>query len=112
MPSTAMSLMMYYTVSTKRRPATGITGIQSAPVLHLAALKTTPIDPLTEEIALRLKIEVPVRFRVCYTTTDQDVAMGDVVVSNGREYVVKGLGEWDDHGEWFYEMILEIAQNV
>jgi len=112
MPSTAMRLMMSCTVSTKRRPAVGITGIQSAPVLYLATLKTTPIDPVTEELALRLGIEVPIKHRVCYTTTDQDIAMGDIITYGGRDYVVKGLGEWYDHGEMFYEVILEMPVNA
>lgn len=112
MPSAAMKLMMCYTASTKRRPATGATGIQAAPTTYLTALKITPIDPLNEELILRLKIESPVRHRVCYTTTDQDIAMGDVLVYGGREYIVRGLGEWFDHGEWFYEIIVELPTNA
>ena len=63
MISSSMKRMMRYTVSTKRRPAASSDGKQGVPVVHLASLKTTPIDPLnTDEfhnLILRYNIQEP-----------------------------------------------------
>ena len=110
MISSSMKRMMRYTVSTKRRPAADANGKQAAPVTHLTSLKTTPIDPLnTDEfhnLILRYNIQEPYRLFGCYCETTQDVAIGDVIVWNGREFLIKGCGIWNDGTETLYEIIL------
>lgn len=106
----AMKRMMRYTVSTKRRPAPTADGKQGVPVTYLTSLKITPIDPLnTDEfhnLILRYKIEEPYRMYGAYCETTQDVQIGDIIVWNGREFLLKGCGVWDDVDETLYEMIL------
>lgn len=110
MISSSMKRMMRYTVSTKRRPAADSTGKQAAPVLHLASLKVTPIDPLnTDEfhnLILRYNIQEPYKLFGCYCETSEDVAIGDVIVWNDREFLLKGCGVWNDGPETLYEMVL------
>ena len=110
MISNSMKRMMRYTVSTKRRPAADANGKQGVPVTHLASLKTTPIDPLnTDEfhnLILRYNIQEPYRLFGCYCETTEDVAIGDIIVWNGREFLLKGCGIWDDGAETLYEMVL------
>lgn len=110
MISNSMRRAMTYTVSTKRRPVPDSNGKQGVPVTYLTALKTTPIDPLnTDEfhnLILRYNLEEPYRIFGSYCETTQDVQSGDIIVWNGREFVVRGLGVWDSGLETMYEMIL------
>lgn len=106
----SMKRMMRYTVSTKRRPAPDANGKQGVPVTYLATLKVTPIDPLnTDEfhnLILRYKIEEPYKVFGCYCETTADIKAGDVIVWNSREFLIKGVGIWDDKNDTLYEIIL------
>lgn len=106
----AMKRMMRYTVSTKRRPVPDADGKQGAPVIYLASLKVTPIDPLSTDefhnLILRYKIEEPYRVFGCYCETTADIRAGDVIVWNNREFLIRGLGVWDDVEETLYEIVL------
>ena len=110
MISSAMRHMMSVTVSTKRRPAPDVTGKQQAPQTYLTSLKITPIDPLSVDefhnIQERYNIKGPIELRGCYSQTNADVRVGDIIVHNGREYVIKGLGPWHGDPEYTYEIVL------
>lgn len=110
MISSAMKRMMSFTVSTKRRPLPDTSGKQAAPTTYLAKLKTTPIDPLSidefHNIRERFGIDGPSIMYGAYTQTTQDVRVGDIIVSEGIDYVIKGLGRWRGSPEDVYEMVL------
>lgn len=116
MISNSMKRMMRVTVSTKRRPPVSSDGKQGAAVAHLTSLKVTPIDPLnTDEfhnIIIRYKIENPQRLYACFSAATEDVRIGDIIVYGGREFTLKGCGDWDDGANRLYEMILEEMVNV
>ena len=116
MISSAMKRMMSITVSTKRRPAPDVNGKQQAPQAYLTALKMTPIDPLnTDEfhnVIERYGIKAPTQLRGAFSQTDQDLAVGDIIVYDGKEYVIKGLGPWVGDPEATYEIIMVVHIDV
>lgn len=116
MISSAMKHMMCVTVSTKRRPAPDANGKQAAPQPYLTSLKITPIDPLNldefHNIIERYGIKAPQRLRACYTQTTADLRMGDILVFDGKEYTIKGLGPWYGDPEYTYEIILSEKMDV
>ena len=115
MITSAMKRMMSVTVSTKRRPAPDANGKQLAPQPYLTSLKITPIDPLNldefHNIVERYGIKAPQQLRACYSQTNQDIRVGDIIVCNGREYTIEGLGPWHGDPEFTYEIILSEKYN-
>lgn len=104
--------MMNVTASTKRSPAL-TAGKRGLPATHLTALRCTPVDPANgqgaQDLALRLGDSLKQGFRIMETFTEpgQDLIDGDVLITNGREYVIRQVNEWAWRGSSFMHLLME-----
>lgn len=90
--SVSFNCMATVEASTKRPPA--ITGGKGgAMVEHIPALRCTPLDPVTAEIAQRFALGTPLELLQTFTL-DADVREGDVLVVDDREYPIKAVADW------------------
>lgn len=105
-----MDRFLKYTVSIKRPPSVS-GGRRGTPQVHLEDIKCTPLDPISEEIALREALESPYELVQAFIKGNYDIREGDILVlSTGTEYPIRAVGDWDwtgDVNEKFKRLILE-----
>ena len=87
----AFQRMAVIDASTKRAQIAN--GQRGEPVTHIAAMKCTPLDPVSSEQALRVGLESP--YELLQTLTEEtDVREGDVLVVDGVDYPIRAVGDW------------------
>jgi hypothetical protein len=104
--STSFARLATVTASTKRPPSLA-GGRRGEPVVNVATLKCTPLDPVDPELRERLALGTPHELLETFVDNDVDVNEGDVLVVGSREYPVRSVAEWTWRGTVYRHLILE-----
>lgn len=81
-------------ISTKRSPTVS-SGKRGSPVVYLTDIASSPLDPVSPEVALRVPGKAPHELLQVFVLADHDIREGDILVdSNGKEYPIKSVAEW------------------
>lgn len=94
------------TASTKRSPAM-VGGKRGDPVVKIASLRCTPLDPVSAELSLRPGTNAPVEVLQTYVHGDLDIREGDILVVDEREYQIRACEEWQWRRSAFRRLIVE-----
>lgn len=87
----AFQRMAVIDASTKR--AQIVSGQRGEPVMHIASLRCTPLDPVSSDLAQRVGLDSP--YELLQTMTEEtDVREGDVLVVDGVDYPIRAVGDW------------------
>lgn len=84
------------TASTKRPPAM-VDGKRGAPVVYIASLACTPLDPTGQgvgRLAERVILETPHEVLQTFVQGGLDIREGDVLVVSGTEYPIRAVEDW------------------
>lgn len=107
-----MSLPQMQTVPfTTRRPPPKVGGRQAAPAPYLVAtdLRCTPLNPADSAThkLMREQLDRQVRVLETYTAATADIADGDLLVVDGRDYPVRRAERWDWRRTIFLRLLVE-----
>jgi len=82
------------TITTKRPPAIS-GGKRGAPVAYITTpIASTPIVPVSPEIAIRLNIGTPYEAKEIFVFESADIKEGDLVTIASIDYRVVAVAEW------------------
>jgi hypothetical protein len=101
---------------TTKRPPASVAGKRAVPAPYLtsATLRCTPLEPADPggkgEILERLITESTVQLLETYADGALDMRLGDILVVDGRDYPIRGVGAWAWRGSRFHALIVEDLQ--
>lgn len=111
MPDAAFYLLATETVDTKRLPSL-VGGKRGEPAIYLEAVSCTPLDPVSEQTALRLRLNTPHTLRQVHMEDSVDIIKGDVLVLDGRDYPVQAVEKrkWPLDASYYLAVYVEALE--
>lgn len=108
-----MTLRRLATLSATVLRATMTSGKRGAATVHLSGLQVVPLQPASPEMITRFQLQTPHQVLETYAVGHLAVQTGDVLVVDGNEYTIRGVGRWTPPGNaigQFTHLVVEDVQ--
>lgn len=106
--STALRRQMTVTAAVRKPPTpAGTPKLGGALTVVLPAIRCTPLDPVSAEVAQRLGLATPHEVLRCFVDGALDIREGYYLTVDGKNYPIRAVSDWTWRNTQFKELILE-----